>query len=207
MSTFTELLNKNKKLKEEIVTLKNEIKELKMKQSVEDGIAKAIDNPKPIIMKLSQEGIDLIKKKEGLRLRSYLCQAGVWTIGYGSTKYPDGFPVIEGEDCTEEQAEKFLRSDLSNRIYLFNNFLIKNRIVLAQQQFSALISFGYNLGMGRLIRSGSVYKALLKRDMLAVTKGMKKYCKIRKRRWGISYLVKSKGLVKRRQEEIDLFWS
>ena len=37
-------------------------------------------------MNISQEGLALIKKFEGCELEAYKCAAGVWTIGYGSTK-------------------------------------------------------------------------------------------------------------------------
>ena len=44
-------------------------------------------------MKVSQNCIDLIKKWEGCKLTAYKCPAGVWTIGIGTTRYPDGRPV------------------------------------------------------------------------------------------------------------------
>lgn len=37
--------------------------------------------------------LPVIVRFEGLRLRPYLCPAGVWTIGLGSTRYLDGSPV------------------------------------------------------------------------------------------------------------------
>ena len=48
-------------------------------------------------MKLSEQGINLIKGFEGLRLSAYRDVAGVWTIGYGSTRYHDGKPVKPGD--------------------------------------------------------------------------------------------------------------
>ena len=177
-----------------------------MNKAVEDGIAKAISEPRPEVQKITDEMVDFIKRKEGFRERSYLCPAGVWTIGYGSTRYPDRFPVIEGEACTEKQAEEFLREELDILEYQLNDFLLKNRIVLDKFQFSALISFAYNVGIGRVIRRGSVYKALLENDLPYVTRGMKKYCKITKRKLGIPYKVKVPGLVKRRADEAYYFW-
>ena len=53
-------------------------------------------------MNVSQKGIDLIKKYEGLRLEAYLCPAGVWTIGYGHTA-----GVGKGMKITAEQAEEY----------------------------------------------------------------------------------------------------
>ena len=54
-------------------------------------------------MTISQEGIDLIKEFEGCKLEAYKCPAGVWTIGYGTTK-----GVKEGMKITQLKAEKLL---------------------------------------------------------------------------------------------------
>ena len=48
-------------------------------------------------METSQEGIALIKLYEGCRLESYQCSAGVWTIGYGSTKNVKDFSINSGK--------------------------------------------------------------------------------------------------------------
>ena len=58
-------------------------------------------------MKISQEGLSLIKKFEGCKLKAYKCSAGVWTIGYGHTE-----GVKEGDTCIQEEAEKLLRGDI-----------------------------------------------------------------------------------------------
>ena len=63
-------------------------------------------------MNISQNGINLIKKYEGLRLEAYLCPAGVWTIGYGHTA-----GVRKGMRVTAEQAEEYLKKE---RIYACN---------------------------------------------------------------------------------------
>lgn len=42
---------------------------------------------------MNQAGYDLVKNSEGLKLKAYLCPAGKWTIGYGSTLYEDGSKV------------------------------------------------------------------------------------------------------------------
>ena len=53
-------------------------------------------------MKISLEGLSLIKKFEGCKLIAYKCSAGVWTIGYGHTT-----GVKEGDVCTQEEAENY----------------------------------------------------------------------------------------------------
>jgi lysozyme len=59
-------------------------------------------------MKTNAAGVELIKNAEGLRLESYLCPAGVWTIGYGHT----GRSVLPASKVTEHQAEEILKVDL-----------------------------------------------------------------------------------------------
>ena len=58
-------------------------------------------------MKISPEGLALIKKFEGCELEAYQCSAGVWTIGYGHTK-----GVEEGMTITKDQAEQMLLEEL-----------------------------------------------------------------------------------------------
>ena len=92
-------------------------------------------------MKTSQSGVNLIKGFEGKRLNAYDDGVGVWTIGYGTIKYPNGIRVKKGDTCTESQAESYLKNDLVK----FENAI--NRLVkvpLNQNQFDALSSFTYN---------------------------------------------------------------
>ena len=93
-------------------------------------------------MKITNEGINLIKKFEGLRLEAYLCPAGVWTIGYGHTK-----GVKKGDKITEETANMLLELDLNDFIVGVQKLLKKN---INNNQFSALVSFAYNLGLANL---------------------------------------------------------
>ena len=82
---------------------------------------------------------------EGLRLSAYKCQAGVWTIGYGHTK-----AVTKGDVITEEKAEELLLDDLS----IFEkgvSSLVK--VELNENQFSALVSLAFNIGLGNFQKS------------------------------------------------------
>ena len=90
-------------------------------------------------MKSTDNAINLIKSFEQLRLNSYLCPAGVWTIGYGHT---DG--VNQGMLITEKTADAFLKQDIQRAESEVNR--IKQD--LTQGQFDALVSFSYNLGTG-----------------------------------------------------------
>lgn len=94
-------------------------------------------------MKTSADGIDLIKHFEGCKLKAYKCPAGKWTIGYGHT----GDDVHDGLVWTQQQADDALQSDL-DRFEKGVESLVT--VPLKQCQFDALVSFAYNLGLGRL---------------------------------------------------------
>jgi len=83
-------------------------------------------------------------------LESYLCPAGVWTIGIGTTVYPDGTKVKEGETITKEYAYDCLANDLRN-IEKFLNEVVTNEI--NQNMFDSLVSLVYNIGEPRFKRS------------------------------------------------------
>lgn len=99
-------------------------------------------------LKTSQKGIELIKKFEGCKLTAYRDSVGVWTIGFGHTKDVKADMVI-----TAGQAEQFLKDDV---VYFENgvNKLLKTlKAPVTQNQFDALISFAFNLGLGNLRKS------------------------------------------------------
>ncbi len=90
-------------------------------------------------MYISKNGLDLIKKFEGCKLKAYLCPAGVWTIGYGHTK-----GVYPGMQITQELADKFLLDDVWNFEREVENLV---HVPLTQGQFDALVSFSFNVGL------------------------------------------------------------
>ena len=95
---------------------------------------------------INQAGIDLIKSFEGCKLTSYLCPAGVWTIGWGHT----GPEVVEGLVWTQEQADNALLDDLESAEHSVNSYVTS---AINDNQFSALVSFVFNLGAGSLHQS------------------------------------------------------
>ena len=97
-------------------------------------------------MKTSQNGIELIKKFEGLELESYPDIAGIWTIGYGQT----GPTIGPDQSITEAEAEALLIADLTKRERAILRLV---RVPLSSNQFSALVSFVYNVGVGAFGRS------------------------------------------------------
>ena len=141
-------------------------------------------------MKISLEGLSLIKKFEGCKLEAYKCSAGVWTIGYGHTA-----SVKEGDVCTQEEAEKLLRGD----IFKFEEYVQDSvKVDLDQSQFDALVAWTFNLGPGNL-RSSTMLKKLNNGEYESVPFEM--------RRWNKAGGKTLDGLIRRRQAESLLFES
>jgi len=141
-------------------------------------------------MKTSQTGLDLIKRFEGLKTRAYRCPAGVLTIGYGHTHN-----VKEGDTCTPEQAEAWLKEDcLVAELTIGAN--VKTH--LNQNQFDALVSFTFNLGSGNFVGS-TLLKKLNAGDYAGAAAEFD--------RWVNAGDRKLPGLVKRRAAEKALFLS
>ena len=141
-------------------------------------------------MKISLEGLSLIKKFEGCKLEAYKCSAGVWTIGYGHTA-----GVKEGDVCTQEEAEKLLRGD----IFKFEEYVQDSvEVDLDQSQFDALVAWTFNLGPGNLI-SSTMLKKLNNGEYESVPFEM--------RRWNKAGGKTLDGLIRRRQAESLLFES
>lgn len=94
-------------------------------------------------MKTSKNGTNLISTFEGFYSNAYLCPAGVWTIGIGTTIYPNGTKVKQGDKCTMTQAVEYLSHDLQSFERTVNQAVT---VSLSQNQFDALVSLAYNIG-------------------------------------------------------------
>lgn len=92
-------------------------------------------------MKISQKGIDLIKKYEGVVLHAYRDPIGKWTIGYGHT-----VGVKKGQTLTQKEAEDLLKKDLK----IYERHVENTKLSLNQNQYDSLVSFTYNCGVGNL---------------------------------------------------------
>ena len=136
-------------------------------------------------MKISQSGIDIIKKYEGLRLTAYkpINTEKYYTIGYGHY----GADVTHGMKITNEQANEYLKHDLER----FEKAVTNLNRKWTQNEFDALVSFAYNCGEGNL------KKLVANRDKLQIADAFLLYNK------GGGKILK--GLVIRRKEERQLF--
>lgn len=146
---------------------------------------------------VSDNGIRLIQEFEGLRLASYLCSAGVPTIGYGATFYADGTKVKLKETITRDEANKLLKDTLKG----FEGSVIGllNKTKVNQNQFDALVSFTFNLGAGNLAKS----------QLLRFIKANPNDPKIAAEfaKWNRAGGEVSTGLVRRRKKEAQLYFT
>lgn len=145
-------------------------------------------------MKASNACASLIKQFEGFRAKPYLCPAGIPTIGYGSTRYPNGKAVtLTDKAITEPEAVALLMANLGEYEGAVNRYVT---IQLSQNKFDALVDFAYNAGAQNL-RTSTLLKKLNAGDMLGAAGEFSK--------WVYGGGVKLQGLVKRREAERKLF--
>lgn len=101
---------------------------------------------------INPEGLALIKEFEGFRGKPYLCPASKPTIGYGATHYADGHPVtMKDAPISQDQASLLLQQLLNEEFIPKVEKLIK--VPVTDNQFSAIVCFAYNLGIGNLQQS------------------------------------------------------
>jgi lysozyme len=141
-------------------------------------------------MIISKKGLDLLKSFEGLRLVSYRCPVGIWTIGYGTTQ-----GIKEGMRITEKQAEIFLQQDLYKVEQTIQRLV---KVPITQCIFDALAAFIYNVG-------GSAFEDSTLLNLL----NQKKYSEAGDQllRWDKAGDKELEGLTRRRRAERKLFYS
>jgi lysozyme len=137
---------------------------------------------------------DLIKKYEGLFLTAYLCPANVPTIGYGTTMYATGVKVKLGEKISLQMAQELLEWEVNNK----GKVVAAMNLKLTQNQFDAIVSFVYNLGIGNFNKSTLLRKIRVNPNDATIVAEFAKWNK------GGGKVLK--GLVTRRKEESDLYF-
>ncbi len=153
-------------------------------------------------MKVNDATLRLIRRFEGLRLRAYRDAVGVWTIGYGHTSRAGPLPKVQpGMRITRAQAEQILSADIdvfSKRVAdAVGNTAMRR---LNENQFGALVSFAYNIGLGNFRRS-SVLRAVKDGRLHAVPHLLMRWNKARVN----GKLKVLRGLTRRRKAEGDLW--
>lgn len=151
--------------------------------------------PPPSTDHINSAGLTVIKHFEGLELRAYQDSVGVWTIGYGHTAAAGPPTVYAGQTITEAEAEAILKRDLE----LFERGVRDLVTVpLNSNQFSALVSFAFNVGLGAL-RDSTLLRLLNAGDYQGAADQLPRWVKA-----GGQTLP---GLVRRRDAERALFLS
>lgn len=146
-------------------------------------------------MKISNNGIELIKQFEGLSLKPYLDAVNIPTIGFGNTFYEDGTKVtLKDKPITEQRATELLEF-IANKTFSENiNKVVK--VPLNQNQFDALVSFSYNIG-NKNFNWSTLLKKLNQLDYEGAS--------LEFGRWNQANGKILNGLVLRRQKEKELF--
>lgn len=147
-------------------------------------------------MLTGEKGLALIKKYEGFVAKPYLCPAKVWTIGYGSTYYPDGKKVQPTDKpITTAKGEALLKQVVRE----FETAVAQMATMpLNQNQFDALVSFCYNVGK-RNLRNSTLLKLVNKNPN-------DKNIAAQFLLWNKANGKPLAGLTKRRKEEAALYF-
>ncbi len=166
----------------------------KLTQKQVDDLNKVVDGLSSIHgMTTSRVGINLITSYEDEKLIAYDDGVGVWTIGIGTTVYPNGAKVKKGDKCTEEQALEYLQHDLKSFEKTVSDSV---KVPLSQNQFDALVSLSYNIGSGAF-KNSTLLKKLNAKDYAGAADQFP--------RWNKGGGKVLKGLVRRRDAERSLF--
>lgn len=142
---------------------------------------------------ISEQGFSIIREFEGFRTNAYLDTGGVWTIGFGTIKYPDGTKVKKGDTCTKGQAELWLKNDCQWVDACLDKYV---KVNINQNQFDALASFVYNIGETAFAKS-TILKIINTNDLVGAASQFD--------RWVYDNGRKIDGLVNRRAKEKALF--
>ena len=144
-------------------------------------------------MRMSADGLALVKEFEGLRLKAYKCPAAVWTIGYGHTSAA-GSPMVTSDlEITRDAAEEILKRDMVQYEDGVKKFV---KVELTQGQFDALVDFAYNAGVGALQKSTLLKKVNAEKFDEVPAEFMK---------WTKGGGKELPGLVRRRRAEVKLW--
>jgi len=137
----------------------------------------------------------LIQHYEDCKLEAYQDSVGVWTIGYGSTFYPDGKPVKKGDTITQDESDRLFEGTIEGLSKQVNGLL--PHVFLKDCQFDALMSFAYILGVNSLKNSTLLKKVRVNQKDPTIGYEFSKWI----------YAGKSvlKGLVNRRKSESLLY--
>ena len=149
------------------------------------------------INQISQKGLNLIKRFEGIRLKPYLCPAGVPTISIGCTYYEDGTKVkMTDAPISEARATDIFLNVIKHYEQSVDSFCVDT---INQNQYDALVSFCYNVGAGSLKSSTLLKKVNVDPNNQSI--------KLEFLKWNKSEGKVLNGLTLRRNAESELYFS
>jgi len=183
------LLYRQKQLISRLVLLLKKVKMLWTFFSPKDQNYAALSVEIP---KANHAGRCLIGRSEGLCLTAYPDDGGTWTIGWGTT-HINGKPVTERMRITKEQAVAYFNQDIAKFEYAVWSSI---KVPLTNNQFSALVSLAYNIGI-KAFKSSTLVKKLNAEDYKGAVNEFSRWIYVSK--------VKSNGLAARREKEKALF--
>lgn len=140
-------------------------------------------------MKINEKGLALIKECESCKLKSYRDIVGIWTIGWGHT----GSEVKPDLIWTQEQADNQLRQDLGR---VEDGVSDRLEVDVNENQFSALVSLAYNIGLRNFNTSGLLKQVNLGNFDIAAERFLL---------WDKASGREVPGLMRRREQERSLF--
>lgn len=149
-------------------------------------------------MRTNKRGLELIKEFEGLRLKPYLCSASVPTLGWGSTFYEDGKKVqLTDKPISRARAEQLLINTITH--FEKQLYPILSGLMLNDNQFSALVSFTFNVGVANFKKSTLLKIIRENPNDKDITEQFL--------RWNKANKKELPGLTRRRQAEAKLYFS
>lgn len=146
----------------------------------------------------SQRLLSFIASFESFRAQAYICPGGVWTLGIGTTRYPDNRPVRKGDTCTREQAEEWLRDEVGR---------IREMVLGAitweapEHVVDACTSFAHNIGDAGF-KGSTCLKKLNAGDLKGAAAEMQRWNKATDPATGKKRVLR--GLTARRTAESDI---
>lgn len=151
-------------------------------------------------MKPSKNAVELIKEFEGFRDKAYQDSAGIWTIGYGTIKYPNGNSVKKGDVITKGDAFECLQHEVEQKSKAVST--LTSGVLLSQNQYDALVSFTYNIGVGGFKGSTLLKKLKVNPYDPSIENEFLKWNKVRKN----GELIPLDGLTNRRRREAEHYF-
>ena len=148
-------------------------------------------------MKLDENGYKLLQEFEGLSLVPYKCSAGVATIGYGATFYPSLKKVTMQDPPISLATAKWMLKEISDKFAVDVDKMIKANI--NQNQFNAIVSLSYNIGLAGLAKSSLLKKVNANPSDPTIRNSFLI--------WNKAGGLVNNGLTKRRTKEANLYFA